>query len=73
MTNTLYSLSILCVCASSVKRLISSTELFEAASNSIGVPAPLFIIFAKIRAEVVLPVPAPPQNKYPCLIVLVSI
>ena len=40
-----------------------STPLLEAASISMALPLPPFNSLAKMRAQVVLPVPAPPVNK----------
>lgn len=45
-----------------------STPLLDAPSISIGVPIPLFIAFAKIRATVVFPHPDAPQKRYVFLI-----
>ena len=59
----------------SIRFLISSTELLEAASNSkilkakssssLWLPS-WFIFFANIRAQVVLPTPLGPVNKSAC-------
>ena len=63
MTNTLYFVPMGLNLESSISFLISSTPLWDAASNSIILLFELFTYLANKRADVVFPVPAEPQNK----------